>query len=544
MVAGLSVLSTLLTIPVPLVAQYVLDEAVPSERAGRVFWAGTILVVLLIVNEVIVHIRRLVVARHGKAAVASMRKAMVNKLHQVHIDYHRRNDPGQIHERIVYDTAAVDTMTQELLATIAPTVILAAGMAGVLLSIHWLAFVEALLVAPSVFLVYRFFRPRLDRAQQGRDAAFSAFAERTSFSLRSIELARTRGTEAADIASNAELVEAAEQTDRAIRTIRGLYRGAERAVLALFTTAILVTLGIALVNTEITVGEMFAFFLGIAILAIPAAMTLSALPSVNEGVAALDRVTEFLDIQEERPYSGTEVLDSIGTISLDNVSFSYGAEALLSGVDAALVPGSVTMISGPNGSGKSSIISLILGLFRPDAGALTIDGTGYERLNMTALRGKIGLVSQDPIIVSGTIAENIKYGVPDASDAELWQAAHLATVDDFIVDFDGGYEHLLGFEGRTLSGGQRQRIAIARALIRAPQLLILDEPTSHLDTGTLRRIINNISRLPKQPTVLITSHHPRAIDSIDVLYRIEGRQLIKEPDLGVPDDADSATPSP
>lgn len=106
------------------------------------------------------------------------------------------------------------------------------------------------------------------------------------------------------------------------------------------------------------------------------------------------------------------------------------------------------------------------------------------------------------------------------------QAAHLATVDDFIIDFENGYNQQLAFEGKTLSGGQRQRIAIARALIRTPRLLILDEPGSYLDGGTLRRIITNLSRLPVTPAVLITSHHPRFVDRVDHLHQIEGRRLV------------------
>jgi ATP-binding cassette subfamily B protein len=157
-----------------------------------------------------------------------------------------------------------------------------------------------------------------------------------------------------------------------------------------------------------------------------------------------------------------------------------------------------------------------------------MDDIPYDDLDITALRQQIGLVAQEPTIVAGSIADNIKYGAPEVSDVEMWQAAHLSTVDDFIVDFPGGYDHELGFDGRTLSGGQRQRIAIARALVRNPQLLILDEPTSHLDAGTLGRIIANISRLPNHPTVVMTSHHPRAISSVDRLFRVEGRRLSED----------------
>lgn len=528
MVAGLSALSALLVIPVPVLVQYILDDAVPSMQTTRIVGAGSVLVALLIANEAAGALRRTTTARHGKAAIENMRHAMVQKLHDVHIQYHRRHEPDRIHERIVRQTRAIDAMIQELLATVLPAVVLAAGMAGVLLSIHWVAFAEALLLLPTIYAIYRFFQPRVRKAQDRRDADFAAMSEGIMHSLRSIELTRTRGTEAVDVQRNDDLLGAVRVSDEHIRVVRGAYRVAQRVALVVFATLLLVTLGIASSHSDITVGEMFAFFVAIAILVIPTGMTIAAAPITREGISALVDVTDFLSFEMERPYQGSTEPDTLGTISLANVAFSYGPEALLTDVSLELPPGTVTMISGPNGSGKSSIINLIMGLFRPDRGHLTLDGVPYDDLDMTAIRQKIGLVAQEPIIVAGTIADNIKFGVPQASDVELWQAAHLATVDDFIVDFAEGYDHELGFDGRTLSGGQRQRIAIARALIRNPQLLILDEPTSHLDTGTLHRIITNISRLPGKPTVVITSHHPRAIDSVDRLYHLEGRRLIAD----------------
>jgi ABC-type bacteriocin/lantibiotic exporter with double-glycine peptidase domain len=299
---------------------------------------------------------------------------------------------------------------------------------------------------------------------------------------------------------------------------------------------ILVTLGIASARGDLTTGEMFAFFSGLGLLVLPITMTFAAVPMARDGYVALTEVMDFLNIPDSRSYQGASQPVRLGRISLDNVSFSYGSEPLLTDVSLTLEPGTVTMVSGPNGSGKSSLVSLVLGFFRPQAGEVSADGVPYDDLDMRSLRRHIGVVAQDPAIVAGTITDNIKYGEPDASDVQLWQAAHLATVDDFIVDFEDGYEHELAFDGKTLSGGQRQRIAIARALVRDPQVLILDEPTSYLDAGTLRRVIANISRLPNNPAVLITSHHPRVIDSVDHLYRIEGRRLIEDTRVGSPNE--------
>ncbi len=389
---------------------------------------------------------------------------------------------------------------------------------------------------PVLFVTYRFFQPRVQRSEDEYDSRLADFSDRVMYSLRSIELTRGRGTEDLDIARNDENVAAVPDADIKVRRMRGIYRTTARSVLAAFAAVILVTLGIASARGDLTTGEMFAFFLGLGLLVLPTAMTFAAVPMARDGYATLTEVMGFLNLPEGRSYQGALQPAHLGRFSLNNVSFSYCSEPLLTDVSLTLEPGTVTMVSGPNGSGKSSLVSLVLGFFRPQSGDVSADGVPYDDLDMGSLRRHIGVVGQDPAIVAGTITDNIKYGEPDASDVQLWQAAHLATVDDFIVDFEDGYEHELAFDGKTLSGGQRQRIAIARALIRDPQVLILDEPTSYLDAGTLRRVIANISRLPSNPAVLITSHHPRVIDSVDHLYRIEGRRLIEDTTVRTPDE--------
>ncbi|MEA2001924.1 MAG: ABC transporter ATP-binding protein [Actinomycetota bacterium] len=531
-----SLLSAALLIPVPLVIQYILDEAIPSETTSRVLMAGSILVALLIANELSVFVRRSIVAKHGKGATESLRHAMLVKLHDLPINYHRRTEPATLHERIVLQTTSIDAMVQALLTTVIPTVVLTAGIAGVLLAINWAVFIESLLLLPVLYLTYRFFQPRVQRSEDEYDTRLAEFSDGVMFSLRSIELTRSRGTEDVDIARNDDNITRVRDAGIESRRVRGIYRTTERSVLAAFAAVILVTLGVASAHGDLTTGEMFAFFSGLGLLVLPVTMTFAAVPMARDGYAALTEVMEFLDRHDGRSYHGTLQPAHLDRISLDGVTFAYGPEPLLTDVSLTLEPGTVTMVSGPNGSGKSSIVSLVLGFFRPQAGAVSADGVPYDDLDMRSLRRYIGVVAQDPAIVAGSITDNIKYGEPDASDVQLWQAAHLATVDDFIVDFEDGYDHELAFDGKTLSGGQRQRIAIARALIRDPQVLILDEPTSHLDAGTLRRVIANISRLPNNPAVLITSHHPRVIDSVDHLYRIEGRRLIEDTTVGTGDE--------
>ena len=525
---GLSILTALLLIPVPLVGQYILDDAIATENSRRILGAGAVLILLLASGELIGLLRRFVMARAGKTAVAELRRDLIRKLHDLPIAYHRQNDVGRIHDRIITATGAVDAMLQALVTSVLPAIVLSAGMAGVLLSLHWLAFLESLALMPVLYATYRYFHPRVQQAEDLHDASFEELSDSVILSLQAMELTRSHGAEEIDLARNTELISQNRQADERVRRTRGQYRTAERIVLSVFGVLVFVTLGIASARGDITVGEMVGFFVGLGLLVIPGAMTLAAVPVVREGNIALAEIMGVLNLPATRPYTGSVLPDEIGRISVRGVEFAYGDEALLTDVTLDISPGTVTMISGPNGSGKTSIIGLLMGLFRPVSGTMTMDGIPYDEVDMRAVRRRIGFAAQHPTILTGSIADNIRFGAPEASDADLWQAAHIGTVDDFIVDFPLGYDHMLGAEGRTLSGGQRHRIAIARALIRNPQLVILDEPTSHLDAGTLHRIITNLSRLPSNPAILITTHHPRVIDSVDHLYHIEGRRLIRD----------------
>jgi ABC-type multidrug transport system fused ATPase/permease subunit len=183
-------------------------------------------------------------------------------------------------------------------------------------------------------------------------------------------------------------------------------------------------------------------------------------------------------------------------------------------------------IVGPNGSGKTTIVNLILGFYRPQKGTLCADGHLFSDLDIVHLRRHIGVVTQDAILFSGTILDNITYGYPDASREQVTQAARLATADEFIQQLARGYETLVGENGLLLSGGQRQRIAIARALLRQPRLLILDEPTNHLDTAAARRLMENLRSLPHKPACLMISHDVETVRKAQFVHFLQQGRIV------------------
>ena len=247
-----------------------------------------------------------------------------------------------------------------------------------------------------------------------------------------------------------------------------------------------------MIDGRLTLGALFSFYAGVALLRSPLDQGVYAMPLVIGGEPSLARVEEFLAEADERPYDGTRRTDFAGGIGLHTVTFGYGDGNVLEDVSLTIRPGEVTALVGPNGAGKSTVVDLILGFYRPDSGHLSADGVRFDEIDLRHLRRSIGLVEQEPVMIDGTIAENLTYGMPELAVDDYHRAARLATADAFISQLPAGYDTVIGDAGLTLSGGQRQRLTIARALVRRPRLLILDEPTNHLDEKSLHEVFENL----------------------------------------------------
>jgi ABC-type multidrug transport system fused ATPase/permease subunit len=236
---------------------------------------------------------------------------------------------------------------------------------------------------------------------------------------------------------------------------------------------------------------------------------------------------DTLDDADTLPYHGQKRLDFRGEIRIKNVSFAYQDRNVLNEVSLTIKPGTTTAIDGPNGAGKSTLVHLMLGFYRPSQGGLYADGCPYDEIDLQLLRSQIGIVPQNPVIFSGTILENITYGLPEATREQVDEASRLSTALEFIRDLADRYDTIVGENGMTLSGGQRQRIAIARALIRCPRLLILDEPTNHLDVASIHQFIQNINSLAYAPAVLLISHHRNITEQAQVIYKLKEGRLVR-----------------
>ena len=244
------------------------------------------------------------------------------------------------------------------------------------------------------------------------------------------------------------------------------------------------------------------------------------------GVAALYNLLD-------QPISTSEAPDAIempaarGHVKLHEVSFSYGAVPALDGIAIEARPGSVTALVGPSGGGKTTTFALIERFYDPSSGAVTIDGQDLRNVSFASLRRNIALVTQDTFLFDGTVRENISYGKPDATEAEIVEAARNANAHEFILELQNGYDTQVGEGGGRLSGGQRQRIAIARAMLRDAPILLLDEPTSALDAQSESKVQEALDRLMEGRTTIVIAHRLSTVRNADMIYVLERGKVLQ-----------------
>jgi ATP-binding cassette, subfamily B, bacterial len=249
---------------------------------------------------------------------------------------------------------------------------------------------------------------------------------------------------------------------------------------------------------------------------------------MSQAFAGAERVFEVLDAPDE-PYDERDaiaVANIQGRVEFRDVSFSYErGKPVLKDLNVAVEPGEMIGLVGKSGSGKSTFINLISRFYDPDYGQILIDGISLQDLRLRDLRNQVGIVLQDPFLFNGTIAENIAYARPDASFRDIVAAARAANAHDFIVEKDDGYSTRVGERGHRLSGGERQRISIARAILRDPKILILDEATASVDTETEKAIQDALARLVQGRTTFAIAHRLSTLRNADRLFVFDGGEI-------------------
>ncbi|MFC1811651.1 ABC transporter ATP-binding protein [Thermodesulfobacteriota bacterium] len=519
-----SIGQSLLLLPIPLFVRHIFDQTIPSGDYYFLGVAGGIIFLLYFLNGGVSLWTRHVFLKTTKVAILRFRSKILRKLYTLSRTHYSEVDREKLHASLVQDTERLDIMSNALASQFIPSLMISITLAGVLLYLSWILFLVSLSAVPIFLLASKFIGKRVKRRIHDFHRTFEVFSKGALFVLQMMDLTRIQSAEKFEVKRQEENFEELRVISGQMAWLRSAYILVQTTIVAATGALVLIVGGIAVVKDVITIGNLLSFYAAAVLFRNQLYKISYSIPQIFEGNQSLATLYNFMQIQDSRPYSGNKRIDFKGTVTLENVSFQYRDTRILYQIDLTVHPNQMVALVGPNGAGKSTIVNLILGFYRPQEGGLFADGCPYDGLDVVHFRRQVGVVTQDPIIFPGTVLENITYGSPEADTAEVVRAAELAIAHDFILRLPEGYDTFVGERGILLSGGQRQRIAVARALLRRPQLLILDEPTHHLDKIGVLELMGNLKRIEQVPSVLIISHDVDILDEADQFYYLkEGR---------------------
>jgi ATP-binding cassette subfamily B protein len=471
----------------------------------------------------------------GERVTADLRNAVYSHVLHQSPEFFETTQTGEVLSRLTADTTLVQTVVGSSLSMGLRNSVMGVGALAMLVWTNPYVMFQVLLVLVLVVVPSLWFGRRvrkLSRASQDRVADSSAIAAEVLNAIPVVQSYTAEGREAQRFTTS---------TDNAFNT--AVRRTRARAVLVAFiiiATSAALLWGLYQGTQAVMAGRISAGHLGqtvvyVIILASAFAILGEVYGDLLRAAGATERLMELLGTQS--PISSPKHPAAVAVplagsaVTFDAIEFNYPSrplQAALSGFSLAIAPGQTVAIVGPSGAGKSTVFQLLLRFYDPQSGRITLDGVATREMSLDALRQRIGIVPQDAVIFSNSALENIRYGKPEATDAEVVAAAHAAFAHEFITALPEGYDTFLGERGLRLSGGQRQRIAIARAMLKNPPLLLLDEATSALDAESERMVQAALESAMRDRTTLVIAHRLATVQKADLILVLDHGRLVEQ----------------
>ena len=528
--AFMALLNSAITLSMPILTQRAINDFARVHQERVLDQLAMYLIGLIVLGSIVGYVQYIMMAYIGNRIVMELRRRLFGHLQRLPVSFFDRMRSGDLTSHLSNDvTQLQQTLTDDLVRMLGNLITLVCGIA-LAIKIDWQL---CLMVVFLLALVMSFFvvngkrlrvlnRASLDALSHAMGAMSEAFAN--------IRLVKAFAREPYEDGRANERLDSVFTLSMRGSRIEGAF-----ATVA-FSGFVLVLLGVvwygghSVLNGTLSPGSLIAFLLTITIISGPMGSLTVQYARLQRAIGASDRLFALLDTPPEDADAADAVAfpDGPGHVTFQNVDFAYTPDTpVLRGLTLDVPPGKVTALVGPSGSGKTTLSSLLYRFYETQAGAITIDGVAVTAIQRHDLREHIGLVPQDPVLFSGTLRDNIRYGKLAATDADVEAAARAANVAEFAGQFTDGYDTLIGERGVTLSGGQRQRVAIARAVLKNPRILILDEATSALDTRSELLVREALERLMRGRTTLVIAHRLTTIQDADQIAVLERGQIVE-----------------
>ncbi|MDQ6777716.1 MAG: ABC transporter ATP-binding protein/permease [Actinomycetota bacterium] len=520
--------------PAPL-AKLAIDDGINHHDVGALDMIVLAFLASAAVYWIATYLQTYLVGWVGQRALRDLRLQLFEHLQSLSIGFYSRGRAGVIISRLTNDVEALDQLISDGLATLFQSSLMLLGVIVILLVLDphlaLLTFITLPILAIGAF-AFRIASADAYRRTREKIASITGYLQE---SLSGIRVVRSFGQERAHIARFAGLGEENRAANMTTVYLGAAYFPLVELLSGLVTVEILVIGGLEVINGHASTGVVFAFIAALNNFFNPIQQLSQLYTTYQSGMAALDKIFQLLDEEPDlRDAADATPLPRVrGEVRLDHVSLRYGphvedAAWALRDIDLTIAPGQTVALVGSTGAGKSSLVKLVMRFYDPTLGRVLVDGHDLRDVTAESLRSQMGIVPQEGFLFSGTVRENIAFGRPEATDAEVFAAARAVGADSFIAALDHGFETEVGERGAQLSAGQRQLIAFARALVADPRLLILDEATSNVDVHTETRIEEGLRRLLMGRTAIVIAHRLSTIRYADRIIVLEHGTIVEQ----------------
>jgi ABC-type multidrug transport system fused ATPase/permease subunit len=464
----------------------------------------------------------------GQSVAYDLRGRIQRKLTELSFSFHNQAQAGELLSRCIQDVERIRMLTGRATIRLISSLVVLAATAIILLVMNPQLALFAVAAMPVLIWRAIYFGRRARPLSLMIQRQLAVLTTRLEQNLRGARVVKAFAQEQAEIdhfdSENEKWFAVSVQSTRLSAVNQPLMN-----MLANLATVLILWYGGMLVSrSQLTLGQLVAFTIYLSQLIQPIRMLGQTVPLLAMGAAAGERIFEILDtVPDVRDAPDAEPMPAIeGHVRFDHTIFAYGQQRILSDICLEAQPGQVIALLGQTGSGKSTVISLLPRFYDPTGGSVQIDGHDIRRFTLNSLRSQIGIVLQETTLFATNIRENICFGCPDATEERMIEAAKAAQAHDFIMEMSHGYDTPVGERGVTLSGGQKQRVAIARALLTNPRILILDDATSSVDTGTEHLIQKALERVMEGRTTFVIAHRLSTLLRADQIVVLDKGRII------------------
>ncbi len=513
----------------PWVMRYAVDSLYESVTREKLAFYALVIVGLTVLEGIFrFSMRRLLIGTSRDIEYA-LRNELFSHIEKLSVSFYQKNKTGDLMSRVTNDLSNVRMLLGPGIMYTANTLVISIFAAAFMLSIDWKLTLLSLAPMPVVSIGVRYFGRRIHDLTEESQAKLASLSASVQESLAGVRVVKAFVQEAHEIdefeRQNTSLV----QKNRELIRVTSVFYPTMQLMIGMAVAIVLWFGGRQVIQGVISLGDFVAFTVYLGMLTWPMIALGWVVNLLERGRASMERLNYILESPPEVRDEGDLLHDFeiAGAIEFRNLSFSYGGSPALRNISLSIEQGKTLAIVGATGSGKSTLVQLIPRLFNAPPNSLWIDGVPIERIPLDTLRRAIGFVPQDTFLFGETVRENIAFGVDSPNDADVERASIIANIYQDIQDFPKRFETMVGERGITLSGGQKQRTAIARAVVRDPKILILDDALSSVDTYTEEQILRELKGLMRNRTSILISHRVSTVKDADEIIVLDTGEIVE-----------------